>query len=38
MRRFLPETFTLLLVLTVLLASLLPISAEPAEIASTRSS
>lgn len=31
MRRFLPETFTLLLVLTVLLASLLPISAEPAE-------
>ncbi len=31
MRRFLPDTFTILLVLTVLLASLLPISGEPAE-------
>ena len=30
MRRFLPDTFTLLLVLTVVLASLLPISGEPA--------
>lgn len=31
MRRFLPDTFTILLLLTVLLASLLPISGEPAE-------
>lgn len=31
MRRFLPDTFTILLVLTVVLASLLPISGEPAE-------
>jgi solute carrier family 10 (sodium/bile acid cotransporter), member 7 len=30
MRRFLPDTFTILLVLTVLLASQLPISGEPA--------
>jgi sodium/bile acid cotransporter 7 len=44
-RHFLPETVTLLLDLTVLLASLLPISGERAEwfglatkIASTRSS
>jgi sodium/bile acid cotransporter 7 len=31
MHRFLPDTFTILLVLTVLLASLVPISGEPAE-------
>jgi sodium/bile acid cotransporter 7 len=31
MRRFLPDTFTLLLVLTVVLASLLPVSGTPAE-------
>ena len=31
MRRFLPDTFTILLVLTVVLASVLPISGEPAE-------
>lgn len=31
MRRFLPDTFTILLVLTVVLAFLLPISGEPAE-------
>ncbi|HTO34015.1 MAG TPA: bile acid:sodium symporter family protein [Pararhizobium sp.] len=31
MRRFLPDTFTILLVLTVALASVLPISGEPAE-------
>ncbi|MBP1859099.1 bile acid:sodium symporter family protein [Rhizobium herbae] len=31
MRRFLPDTFTILLVLTVILASVLPISGEPAE-------
>lgn len=31
MRRFLPDTFTILLVCTVILASLLPISGEPAE-------
>ena len=31
MRRFLPDTFTLLLVCTVILASLLPISGEPAD-------
>jgi sodium/bile acid cotransporter 7 len=31
MRRFLPDTFTMLLVLTVALASVLPISGEPAE-------
>ncbi|OBZ95310.1 hypothetical protein ADU59_12050 [Pararhizobium polonicum] len=31
MRRFLPDTFTILLVCTVILASLLPISGQPAE-------
>ena len=31
MRRFLPDTFTILLVLTVVLASILPISGEPAQ-------
>ncbi|KQV35077.1 MULTISPECIES: bile acid:sodium symporter family protein [unclassified Rhizobium] len=31
MRRFLPDTFTIFLVLTVALASVLPISGEPAE-------
>ena len=31
MRRFLPDTFTILLVCTVILASLLPISGEPAD-------